>query len=107
MLWKPYQALKEIFKASHPDYAQDWRRAPRPGILPLWWALWILSIFVDQASLRAALRADTIDELLVSSWLEFISCALDLPLGIVVIFLVARLQEWQRAKQRQVASVAS
>ncbi len=93
-LWKPYQALKEIFKASHPDYAEDWRQAPHPGILPLWWTLWILSTFVDQAVFRTALRAETIDYLLVSSWLTFVSDALSLPLGIVVIVLVSKLQEW-------------
>jgi len=106
-LWKPYQALKETFKASHPDYGEDWRRAPHPGLLPLWWTLWILSTFVGQAVFRAALRANSVDELLASSWLTFVSDALDLPLSIVVILLVSKLQEWQLAKHQHVASTAS
>lgn len=42
-LWKCYQALKEAFKASHPDFADNWREAPRPSILPRWWTLWVIA----------------------------------------------------------------
>lgn len=38
-LWKPYQALRETFKASHPDCSDDWQQAPHPDILRLWWTL--------------------------------------------------------------------
>jgi hypothetical protein len=106
-LWKPYQALKETFKASHPDFVQDWRHAPHPGILPLWWTLWIISNFVGQAVFRSALRADTVDQLLASSWITFASDALDLPLGIVAIAVVAKLQTWQSEKHRRYASTAT
>lgn len=101
-LWKPYQALKETFKASHPDFTENWRQAPRPAIMPLWWTLWILANFVGQAILRTAFREETIDELLASSWLTFLSDALDLPMGIVVIMLVSKLKAWQSEKLRRV-----
>lgn len=40
-LWKPYQAMKEIWKASHvPD---DLHRAKVSLILPLWWSLFLVS----------------------------------------------------------------
>lgn len=103
MLWKPYQALKEIFKASHPDFTHDWQQAPHPSIFPLWWTLWIISNFIDQAAFRSAFRADTVDELIASSWITFVSDALDLPLGIVAIAVVAKLQTWQSEKRRRLA----
>ncbi len=106
-LWKPYEALKETFKASHPDFTENWREAPHPAIMPLWWTLWILGVFVEQERFRAALRAETIDEILASSWLTFLSDALHLPLGIVVIVLVSKLQAWQSEKRRRVGSPAT
>lgn len=33
-LWKPYQAMKEIYKASHPNYKENWKEAEAPGFLP-------------------------------------------------------------------------
>lgn len=101
-LWKPYQALKETFKASHPDFGQDWRLAPHPEILPLWWLLWIIGTFVGVAALRVARQADTLDELRVSSVLMFVSYAVDLPLAVLVIVLVSKLQAWQVAKHQRV-----
>ena len=40
-LWKPYQAMKEIWKAS--SNPQSWHSQPTPALLPWWWFLWIIS----------------------------------------------------------------
>ena len=104
-LWKPYQAAKEIFKASHPEFGTDWQQAPSPGVLPLWWMLWVISGAVAQGVFRAALRADTIDELLLSSWVMLISDALDVPLAVLAIVVVGRLSTWQSEKRRRLTSV--
>lgn len=34
-LWKPFQALRQTFKASHPDYTENWQEAPSPALLLL------------------------------------------------------------------------
>jgi hypothetical protein len=99
--WKPYQALKEIFKASHPDFGDDWEQAPAPGILPLWWTLWIVATFAGQVGFRSSHRAQTTAQLLQSSREAFVEDALNLPLGIVVIALVVTLQRWQSEKHRR------
>ncbi|MGE4183207.1 MAG: DUF4328 domain-containing protein [Limisphaerales bacterium] len=106
-LWKPYQALKETFKASHPDFVENWREAPHPTILSLWWALWLMANFIGQAVLRTALRAETIEELLVSSWITFLSDGLDLPLGVVVLVIVRKLQSWQSDKRQRIGRARS
>jgi hypothetical protein len=107
MLWKPYQALKETLKASHPDSIEDWRDAPPPTILPIWWTLWIVSAFVDQAVLRAAFRAETVEQLLASSWIQLISNSLALPLGLVAIAIVGKLQRWQSERRQRLALAAT
>lgn len=41
-LFKPYQALKEIHRASDPEAgAESWKLFAVPGYFPLWWAGWI------------------------------------------------------------------
>jgi hypothetical protein len=100
-IWKPYQAMKEIFKASHPDFDKDWDQAPTPAILPVWWTVWVIVNTLGQAIFRFTLRAESIDELLVSSWLTLVSDAMDLPLGVVAMVVVAKLQTLQSEKHRR------
>jgi hypothetical protein len=46
-LWKPYQAMKEIWRASaNPP---DWQSQGRSPLLPWWWFLWIVTILLSQA----------------------------------------------------------
>ncbi len=40
-LWKPYQAMKEIWQASATK--NDWDEVKIPALLPWWWAFWLLS----------------------------------------------------------------
>jgi hypothetical protein len=97
-LWKPYQALKETFQASHPEFRENWKGAPRPGLLPLWWAIWLINCFLDQAIFRASIGAHTITELIAASGMNLLSTLIDLPLVAVVWVLVSTLQRWQTAK---------
>lgn len=39
--WKPYQAMKEIFRAIRCHYSVNVRNVKRPIILPIWWVLWL------------------------------------------------------------------
>ena len=98
-LWKPYQALVEVFRVSHPGFGSNWRLAPRPRILPIWWTLWIAATFLGQAVVRLAFRADTIDEILLGSRLTFAAELLDVPLCLAAIQVVSTLQKWQSDKR--------
>jgi len=100
-LWKPYQALKEIFKASNPEYTDNWKLAEYPSILPLWWMLWLLTSFIGNIVLNMMFRTETIEQFITMSWLYIFSDILGVPLGIIVITLVSKLQEWQSAKYHQ------
>ena len=53
-LWKPYQAMKEIWQAS--INAKDWRSQTVQGILGWWWSLWIVYSISGNASFRLSLR---------------------------------------------------
>ena len=60
-LWRPYQAMKEIFRVSHLGFGNeqvDRILAPVtsdikiPGVVRSWWALWVVSNVLGHASLR-------------------------------------------------------
>jgi hypothetical protein len=40
-LWKPYQAMKEIWQVS--SGRPDWKKMPAPAVMRWWWGLWLLS----------------------------------------------------------------
>jgi hypothetical protein len=105
-LWKPYQALKEIFRASDPDCADDWRQASHPDVLPLWWTFWISSNLLGQGAFRTGLRAEGASELLTSSWIMWLSDAIDIPLGLAAIAVVTALHARQSEKRRRVGVLA-
>jgi hypothetical protein len=55
-LYKPYQHMKEMWRASdmRGGAVQDWNKIEVPPEFGWWWATWILSGLLDNASLRTA-----------------------------------------------------
>lgn len=50
-LWKPFDAMREIWKASDPESvganaAKPWTASQVPATLPLWWGVYILNGFI-------------------------------------------------------------
>lgn len=97
-LWKPYQAIRETFRASHPDFSDNWKQAPVPRFLSLWWGLWLILQVIVVLSLTADLLTPTVDRLLLSASLSTLAGALSAPLGVATSICVWRLNAWQRAK---------
>jgi hypothetical protein len=97
-LWKPYQAMKEIWRVSanpsHPDSETD------PGLLVAWWAFYIAASMTGNAAFRVSLRADEIDELLVANVITRVSDVVGIPLAVILMFVVRRVRDNQmRARE--------
>lgn len=92
-LWKPFQAMKEIWQAS--ERPRDWQKGPAHGLLVAWWTLWLLSSSASNASLRMSLRADSIGELLAANRVTQIADLLSIPMSIVVLFMVKAIHSMQ------------
>jgi hypothetical protein len=97
-LWKPYQAMVELFQASHPEPDGDWRFAKRPGFLPLWWTLFLFSNALSQVVVRSMLKADTAEEMLTLSRVTVFSDMADVATIAAALVLVTRLSAFQEAK---------
>lgn len=105
--WKPYQAMVELFRASHPQPNGDWQSAPRPAIVPVWWFLWVVTTVVNNGLTRRLFRDDTIEELITLSRLTVLSYLGDFVLAIIAVMLVARLSAFQEAKFGTLRSMRS
>lgn len=94
-LWKPYQAMKEIWKASsHP---QDWKTQPAPALLRWWWFFLIVSNLFGYASLRIAINADQINEWIAVNVTTLLSDITNIPLCLILLAMVNKIYEMQTA----------
>ncbi len=59
-LWKPCQAMKEIWHVSHNP--QDYGNGPLPSILGLWWLFWIVSSFLGRLAFRLSRQSEEIGD---------------------------------------------
>lgn len=92
-LWKPYQAMKEIFKASKSP--RHWFSQNVGTVVQLWWIFWIISGACAQISLRSSLNAESIDELLISNRITLLSDIIDIPSAILSLLLVSSVFQMQ------------
>lgn len=94
-LWKPYQAMKEIWQASSsPD---NWKEASVSSILPWWWFFWLANNILGQAVVRMSIRAEEIPELKTVNIVYQASDVVSIILAVVTIALVSGIYRAQTA----------
>jgi len=96
-LWKPYQAMKEIWLASDNSngWPNDWRTGNTPRILPLWWGLWLTSNLLGQSIFRLSATAESLPELFNLNLLSQLSNLLDIPLALVTLAMITTIHRMQ------------
>lgn len=57
-LFRPYQAIREIYRASVSDDQNDWNRLPVPWYFPVWWFCWVIGNLISRIELRAEIFGD-------------------------------------------------
>jgi hypothetical protein len=100
-LWNPYQAMKEIWKASVNP--QDWKSQAVPSLLGWWWFFWIVSGMFGNASFRMALKADQLDEFIAANVVTLLSDATGIPLNLIVLSMVSKVYEMQMSHYKQLS----
>ena len=91
-LVKPFQAMKEIWRASHRAGAGDEPRGA--AILGWWWGPWLASNLLDNISFRMEMSEGTDPQALATAYL--VSTAVNIPLCIVLILIVREVASAQR-----------
>jgi Domain of unknown function (DUF4328) len=82
-LFKPYQAMKEIWRISHKN------EPPTYSPLGWWWFLWIVSILVGRLAFRTVMQAgDSGNDIAL---IYILSDGIDVILNIVGLMVVTRI----------------
>ena len=95
-LYKPYIAMKEIWKTSKDP--KNWEMVKTPSLFPQWWTLWLISEFLGNLSFRLSMRAEELNELFVSSSVTLASDLVEMPLALIAIKLVGSIFDMQNEK---------
>jgi len=92
-VWKPYQAMKDLWRASQDPVR--WKAIPAPNLLPVWWMFWLVSNALGQFIFRSSLKAESIEELQSLTKLEIVGYVVDFASCITAYFVVARIGVYQ------------
>lgn len=85
-LWKPFQAMDEIWRASHNP--NNWSTEKASSILGLWWFLWIVTNILGQAVFRMSSGAEELQEFMNLNIFTQVSDALEIPLALVTLSII-------------------
>jgi hypothetical protein len=99
-LWKPYQAMNEIWKASANP--QDWQNQQGSPLLGWWWFLWIVFNMIGWVLLRMP-EAKTIEALITANVAGLFSFCVEIISCLVLLALVNRIHEMQMHQSRRVS----
>lgn len=94
-LFRPYQAMREIWLASDPGDLVNTENTPwlRPGaaVVGWWWALFLLMHVTGLISGQFASRAEAIDELILSSRISIADSLITVPAALLAIAVIRRI----------------
>jgi hypothetical protein len=95
-LWKPFQAMREIWQASAAP--GNWQSVQTPPLLGWWWALYLGANILGQIGLRLSKNIDSVDSAITASAFitaaDIASVALDAA-ALLVVMKIAANQVWQ------------
>jgi hypothetical protein len=97
-LWKPYQAMQDIWRASLANRNDSWLSTPSGDLVKGWWAAWLVAGFAGRIS-GASENFTGVD--VVVSLVLFVAAAL----CIMMMHAIATGQEAQHAQATQNVSV--
>lgn len=104
-LWKPYQAMKEIWNASSDPVS--WKTNGSNPLLVWWWFFWITSNIVSQISFRMWRYAESVDDYLRSDIADMVAQLFSIPLDLLAIALIGRITAAQMASYTNARLVAA
>ena len=92
-LWKPYQAMQEIWQASKNPIL--WASQKPSTLLPVWWGAWLASGILENAYGVAYWHAHSATELMGSEIISVLCNCVEVPLCLVEMRLVREIGKMQ------------
>lgn len=104
-LIRPFQVMREIWKASDPDVdfqnASSWQYSASSPLIGLWWGTWILSGVLGRLVFSFSRDAKTVDALLSMTYLSIASDVANLIPAVLVIVLIRSIEARQQQKHER------
>jgi len=94
-LWKPYQAMSEIWRASRGS--PDWKSSEVSGLIPGWWFAWLVANLLGRLSFKLSMKAQELPELKNASIATTIADAASVVLSILFLEVVKEIYRRQTA----------
>jgi hypothetical protein len=95
-LWKPFQAMREIWQASAQP--GNWQSVQTPPLVGWWWALYLISQILGQIAYRLSDKIDNVDDAVMASTITTLSNLSGIALDVLAFLLVTKIaqnQIWQ------------
>lgn len=94
-LWKPYQAMAEIWRAS--SGAADWKSSEASGALAGWWIAWLAANLLGRLSFKLTMNAQAITEIKNASMVTTAADVASIVLSVLFLEIVREVHRRQSA----------
>lgn len=105
MFWfRPYQVMKEIWKGSIPyvGWAGELKGYPISGLLPVWWATFIILHVIQVIQGRGMDSANTIGELIAFDYVAILSELVGIGAASLLFILMKTISNNQEIKRNMI-----
>ena len=93
-LWKPFQGMSEIWRASHRP--ANWRTLPLPAQMRWWWGTWLVASIVGNAAGRMGMFGEpTVSLMTTTTMLAILSLSVGALTNIALVWVITRVTRAQ------------
>ena len=104
-LWKPFQAVKQIWQASKS--AEDWKEQKAPALLRWWWFFWLVSIIISRLAFEFSGSTETLKELKTSNIVSLCDDSINILLFLLFLTIVSQIYRMQMSQYRMKLEIGS
>jgi hypothetical protein len=90
-LYRPYQIMKELYQETKELLVKrglNINESFATSYVSSWWTLWIISNLIDQFVFRYTMKAESIDELTISTIGSIIGNVVGIPLALITVKVI-------------------
>ena len=97
----PYRAVKELWRKSVPNTSRMFSDLSVPGYFPVWWAVWLISNFVNQTHFRLEFRGTITPE--TSYIFGIVIGFIDVFSAVLAVMVVREIEKQQTESSKLVS----
>jgi hypothetical protein len=101
-LWKPFQTVRELWKASDGD--ERWRGSPTWSVIGWWWACWVVFNILYNTTIRLYGSASaTVDSYIIGDRISIVGDLVSVVAAVLAISIVRSVTDRQTRLEQVVA----